>query len=105
MTRRDMLTILLTMAADADANASKESIEAALVDYPNVTVNTPADITRNAQQSVDQLLGIVTALLLLAVVVAVLLVLRPPGRVVPLGHEVGGLERAGLLVPHGVGDG
>ena len=43
-----------------------------MADYPNVTVNTPADITRQARQSVDQLLGIVTALLLLAVVVAIL---------------------------------
>jgi putative ABC transport system permease protein len=64
--------ILMTMAAGTDQASAKHSIEAALTDYPNVTVNTPADITREAQHSVDQLLGIVTALLLLAVVVAVL---------------------------------
>lgn len=64
--------ILLKMAPGSDVAGAKQRVEAALEDYPNVTVNTPADITREAQQSVDQLLGIVTALLLLAVVVAVL---------------------------------
>ncbi len=64
--------VLLTTATGVDPVAAKASIEEMLADYPNVTVNTPADITRNAQDSVDQLLGIVTALLLLAVVVAVL---------------------------------
>ena len=64
--------VLMTMAPGVDSVSAKATIEQALVDYPNVDVNTPADITRNARASVDQLLGIVTALLLLAVVVAIL---------------------------------
>jgi putative ABC transport system permease protein len=64
--------ILLNSAPGVDAGRAKATIEAALSDYPNVTVNNPADITEKAQHSVDQLLGIVTALLLLAVVVAIL---------------------------------
>ncbi|HRI97948.1 MAG TPA: ABC transporter permease, partial [Nocardioides sp.] len=64
--------ILMTSAPGIDADQAKAAIERAVADYPNVTVNTPADITREARQSVDQLLGIVTALLLLAVVVAIL---------------------------------
>ena len=64
--------ILMTNAPGVDPDRAKAAIEKALADYPNVTVNTPADITRNARASVDQLLGIVTALLLLAVVVAIL---------------------------------
>jgi putative ABC transport system permease protein len=64
--------ILMTNAPGVDPDRAKAAIEEALADYPNVTVNTPADITSNARASVDQLLGIVTALLLLAVVVAVL---------------------------------
>lgn len=64
--------VLLTLAPGVDPERARAAIEAALADYPNVTVNDPADITREAQQSVDQLLGIVTAMLLLAVVVAVL---------------------------------
>ena len=57
---------------DADSTPTEAAITAALADYPNVTVNDPADLTAAAQASVDQLLGIVTALLLLAVVVAIL---------------------------------
>jgi len=43
-----------------------------IISMPDFDANTPSDITRNARASVDQLLGIVTALLLLAVVVAIL---------------------------------
>jgi putative ABC transport system permease protein len=64
--------ILMTSAPGVDPDTAKATIEEAVADYPNVTVNTPGDITRQARQSVDQLLGIVTALLLLAVVVAIL---------------------------------
>ena len=64
--------ILMTNAPGVDPGDAKAAVERALADYPNVTVNTPSDITRNARASVDQLLGIVTALLLLAVVVAIL---------------------------------
>lgn len=64
--------ILLNSTPGTDPDQAKAAIEDALVDYPNVEVNDPEDITRQAQDSVDQLLGIVTALLLLAVVVAVL---------------------------------
>jgi putative ABC transport system permease protein len=64
--------ILMTNAPGVDPVDAKATIEAALADYPNVSVNDPADITAKARASVDQLLGIVTALLLLAVVVAIL---------------------------------
>ena len=64
--------ILMTNAPGTTPDEAKTTIEAALADYPNVTVNDPADITQKAQDSVNQLLGIVTALLLLAVVVAIL---------------------------------
>jgi putative ABC transport system permease protein len=64
--------ILMNSAPGIDPAQAKSAIEAALTDYPNVEVNTPSDITRDARASVDQLLGIVTALLLLAVVVAIL---------------------------------
>jgi putative ABC transport system permease protein len=64
--------ILLNSAPGTDPDLAKADIEDALVDYPNVEVNNPEDITQQAQDSVDQLLGIVTALLLLAVVVAIL---------------------------------
>lgn len=64
--------ILLNSAPGIDPASAKAEIEAALAEYPNVTVNDPEDITQKAQDSVNQLLGIVTALLLLAVLVAIL---------------------------------
>jgi putative ABC transport system permease protein len=64
--------ILMTTAPGTGAAAAKSAIQSALGDYPNVTVNDPGDITQKAQDSVNQLLGIVTAMLLLAVVVAIL---------------------------------
>jgi len=92
--------ILMNSTPGADPDQAKAAIEAALVDYPNVTVNDPADITKKAQDSVDQLLGIVTAMLLLAVVVAILgivntLVLSVVERTRELGllRAVGGTRR------------
>jgi putative ABC transport system permease protein len=92
--------VLLRSASGVDPARAKATIEAALADYPNVTVNNPADITKKAQDSVGQLLGIVTALLLLAVVVAVLgmvntLVLSVVERTRELGllRAVGGTRR------------
>jgi putative ABC transport system permease protein len=92
--------ILLNGASGADPDTTKTAVETALSDYPNVTVNDPEDITRKARQSVDQLLGIVTAMLLLAVVVAILgivntLVLSVVERTRELGllRAVGGTRR------------
>ena len=92
--------ILMNSTPGADADLAKDAIEGALADYPNVTVNDPADITQKAQDSVDQLLGIVTAMLLLAVVVAILgivntLVLSVVERTRELGllRAVGGTRR------------
>ena len=64
--------ILATAADGVAAEDAKEAATAALADYPNVVVNDPSGLTESAQAQVDQLLGIVTALLLLAVVVAIL---------------------------------
>jgi putative ABC transport system permease protein len=64
--------IMVTNADDAHAGATKKAVQAALADYPNVVVSDPSELTKDAQKQVDQMLGIVTALLLLAVVVAIL---------------------------------
>jgi putative ABC transport system permease protein len=92
--------ILMTNAPGTDPTEAKATIQDAVADYPNVTVNNPVDITRKAQDSVNQLLGIVTAMLLLAVVVAILgivntLVLSVVERTRELGllRAVGGTRR------------
>ncbi|HTW13880.1 MAG TPA: FtsX-like permease family protein [Nocardioides sp.] len=72
VTARLDTSILLTAAPGVTPEKIQTAIEEALVEYPNVNVNTPAEQTAQARESIDQLLGIVTALLLLAVVIAVL---------------------------------
>ena len=64
--------VLVTNADDDQAAETQKAVKAALADYPNVEVSNPSELTKDAQAQVDQLLGIVTALLLLAVVVAIL---------------------------------
>ena len=92
--------ILLKQVTGAGAAATEKAVKAALTDYPNITVSNPTELTKDAQKSVDQLLGIVTALLLLAVVVAILgivntLVLSVVERTRELGllRAVGGTRR------------
>ncbi|MCW2634177.1 MAG: putative transporter integral rane protein [Blastococcus sp.] len=65
-------SVLVTIRDGASPAAVERSLTQALTDYPNVTISDPAKLTADAQASVDQMLGLVTALLLLAVVVAVL---------------------------------
>jgi putative ABC transport system permease protein len=64
--------IMLKNAPGADPAQTKAAVKKALADYPSVTVSDPAELTEDARHSVDQMLGIVTALLLLAVIVAIL---------------------------------
>ncbi|HLN76789.1 MAG TPA: FtsX-like permease family protein [Nocardioidaceae bacterium] len=64
--------ILVTNTDDGQAAATKKAVKAALADYPNVKVSNPSELTKDAQAQIDQMLGLVTALLLLAVVVAIL---------------------------------
>jgi putative ABC transport system permease protein len=67
------MAILVKDAPGADPAAVKKAVTEALAhDYPNVDVQDPAGLTADAQASVDKMLGLVTALLLLAVVVAIL---------------------------------
>jgi putative ABC transport system permease protein len=72
VTSRLAQALLLTAATGVEAGDAKASVSAALAGYPNVVVSDPSELTKDAQAQVDQMLGLVTALLLLAVVVAVL---------------------------------
>jgi putative ABC transport system permease protein len=64
--------VMLTTVPGTDVGRTETQLRRALRDYPNVEVSDPQELTADAQASVDQLLGLVTALLLLAVVVAIL---------------------------------
>ncbi|HLS46808.1 MAG TPA: ABC transporter permease [Ornithinicoccus sp.] len=64
--------VLVSATPGVDLAATEQLIDERLADHPNVVVNDPAELVANSQASVDQLLGVVTALLLLAVVIAIL---------------------------------
>ena len=72
VTSRLDAAIMVTFAADADPLATKAALTEALVAYPNVVARDSAELVADQQAHVDQMLGLVTAMLLLAVVVAVL---------------------------------
>jgi putative ABC transport system permease protein len=92
--------ILVNAADGVTAADVKAGVKAALTDYPNVSVKDAEELTAEVRHSVDQMLGLVTALLLLAVVVAILgivntLVLSVVERTRELGllRAVGGTRR------------
>ena len=72
MTARLDTAVLVTHPEGTDRVAAQEAITEAVADYPNAVVQNPEELTEDAQAQVDQMLGLVSALLLLAVVVAVL---------------------------------
>jgi putative ABC transport system permease protein len=72
VTSRLDMAILLTLSEGTSVEDGKAAVSAAVADYPNVKVSDPSQLTKDAQAQIDQMLGLVTALLLLAVVVAIL---------------------------------
>ena len=65
-------SVLLAAAPGVDLAATETLLAQTLADYPNVRISDPDELTAAAQASMDQVFGLVTALLLLAVIVAVL---------------------------------
>ncbi|MFD1211681.1 hypothetical protein ACFQ36_06460 [Arthrobacter sp. GCM10027362] len=59
---------MVKAAPGVAADRLQESMEAALADYPNVTISDPTEFAKSQQASVDQMLGLVTALLALAAI-------------------------------------
>ena len=64
--------ILVRDAEGADTAEVRSAVTAALKDYPNLDIQDGDDLIRDTQADVDKMLGLVTALLALAVIVAVL---------------------------------
>jgi putative ABC transport system permease protein len=72
VTSRLDAAVMVRYANGADPAATKAAVRKALAAYPNVKVKDQAEFVADQQAHVDQMLGLVTAMLLLAVVVAVL---------------------------------
>lgn len=66
------MAVLATAKQGANAAAVRTAAQQALAAYPGIAVDDPATFAKDSAKSVDQLLGLVTALLLLAVIVALL---------------------------------
>ncbi len=64
--------VLVSALPGADLQATEEDLALALADHPDVSVTDPSAVMAAARASMDQIFGLVTALLLLAVVIEVL---------------------------------
>ncbi|MGZ4609317.1 MAG: ABC transporter permease [Actinomycetes bacterium] len=64
--------VLVRYTAGADPAAAKDRVVRALHGFPDVVVKDQSEFVAEQQAQVDQLLGLVTAMLLLAIVIAVL---------------------------------
>jgi putative ABC transport system permease protein len=66
------VAVLATAKDGTDVKTLRDRAVSALADYPGLSIDDPGTFAAQQAKSVDQLLGIVTALLLLAVIVALL---------------------------------
>lgn len=64
--------VLATVAGGASTDAARDAIGSATGEFPNVTVENQAEFKETQAGLVDQLLGLVTALLALALIIALL---------------------------------
>jgi putative ABC transport system permease protein len=64
--------VLATIAGGTSIDDGRSAIEAATSEFPNVTVENQAEFKETQSGYVDQLLGLITALLALALVIALL---------------------------------
>ena len=63
---------MIKTVSSADTPAVRSRISQALAGYPNVLISDPNEFVRSEQASMDQVMGLVTALLALSIVVAAL---------------------------------
>ncbi len=89
--------VLVTGAEDVSAQDLKTAVELSLEDFPNVQVQDQAEFRESFSSQIDVLLGIVTALLLFAIVIAVFGIVNTLGlSVYERTRELGLLRAVGM---------
>ncbi len=86
---------LMVNASKADT-ATKHAIQNALRDYPNVQVRDQSDVKKAAQQSIDQIVTLLTVLLALSIIIAALGIINTLAlSVIERTREIGLLRAVG----------
>jgi putative ABC transport system permease protein len=97
VTDRKAVVVALKGAASTTPKASRAAIERALKDYPQIQIEDQAEFVRKQGQQIDQLLNIITGLLVLSVLIAVLGIINTLAlSVVERTRELGLLRAVGL---------
>jgi len=89
--------VFVTLAPGTDAEAAQAAVERALADFPNADVRDQAGATEGRTALLDQILGLVTAALLLTVLIALLGVTNTLAlSIVERTQEIGLLRSIGM---------
>ncbi|MEZ0071064.1 ABC transporter permease [Planotetraspora sp. GP83] len=90
-------SVLIVKRPSADAATVKKALDGFLTAYPNLTLQDQSDMKEQARGSVNQLLTMITALLVLSIVIAILGIINTLAlSVVERTREIGLLRAIGM---------